>query len=114
MFGTHEQDDADCTLHSTDEEFLNYVHSNYYRNTSRQAVAKILDLYPSDPALGSPYNTGDNFAYSPQSKRMSAFQGDFIEQAPRRLFVQHLAEKQPVYAYCTSSLFTLPHTHACI
>ncbi|TFK85745.1 carotenoid ester lipase [Polyporus arcularius HHB13444] len=87
---------------TTDEEFLDYVHSNYYRNTSREAVEKILDLYPSDPALGSPYNTGDNFTYSPQYKRMSAFQGDFIEQAPRRLFVQHLAEKQPVYAYLSN------------
>ncbi|KAI0682884.1 carotenoid ester lipase [Cerioporus squamosus] len=88
---------------TTDEEFLDYIHSNYYVNTSRAAVAKILDLYPSDPAAGSPYNTGDNFTYTPQYKRMSAFQGDFIEHAPRRLFVQHLAQKQPVYTYLSNS-----------
>ncbi|RDX52231.1 carotenoid ester lipase [Lentinus brumalis] len=84
---------------TTDDEFLDYIHSNYYRNTSRDAVAKILDLYPADPTLGSPYDTGDNFTYTPQYKRMAAFQGDFIEHAPRRLFVQHLADKQPVYTY---------------
>ncbi|TFK85744.1 alpha/beta-hydrolase, partial [Polyporus arcularius HHB13444] len=87
---------------TTDDEFLDYIHSNYYRNTSRAAVAKILDLYPSDPAAGSPFNTGDKYAYSPQFKRMSAFQGDFFGQAPRRLFVQHLAEKQPVYSYLSN------------
>ena len=92
---------------STDDEFLDYIQSNYYRNTSRDAVAKVLELYPSDPGAGSPYNTGDNFTYTPQYKRMSAFQGDFIEHAPRRLFVQHLSATQPVYTYCTytSSLF---------
>ncbi|RPD60509.1 carotenoid ester lipase [Lentinus tigrinus ALCF2SS1-7] len=87
---------------TTDEEFLDYVHANFYRNTSREAVAKILELYPSDPAVGAPYNTGSDFAYSPQYKRMASFQGDFIEQAPRRLFVQHLAEKQPVYSYLSN------------
>ncbi|RPD60515.1 carotenoid ester lipase [Lentinus tigrinus ALCF2SS1-7] len=87
---------------TTDDEFLDYVHSNYYRNTSLECVAKILDLYPSDPATGSPYDTGDNFAYTPQYKRMAAFQGDFIEHAPRRLFVQHLADKQPVYTYLSN------------
>lgn len=35
---------------------------------------------------------------------MSAFQGDYIEQAPRRAFVQQLAESQPVYSYCASPL----------
>ncbi len=92
------------TLNSTDDEFLEYVNTNYYRNTSRAAAAKILDLYPADPAAGSPYNTGNEFAYSPQYKRMAAFQGDFFLHAPRRTFVQHLAEKQPVYSYRTSSL----------
>ena len=70
-----------------------------YSNTPIDAVAKILDLYSSNPAAGSPFGTGDEFAYSPQYKRMAAFQGDFIEQAPRRLFVSTLSPKQPVYSY---------------
>lgn len=65
-------------------------------------MAKILELYPADPADGAPYNTGDSFAYSPQYKRMAAFQGDLIEIGPRRLFTRFLSDKQPVYSYRTS------------
>ncbi|KAI1788049.1 carotenoid ester lipase [Ganoderma leucocontextum] len=86
---------------TTDEEFLDYLESYYYLNTPADEVAKILELYPSDPAAGSPYNTGDNDAYSPQYKRMSSWQGDFIA-APRRLFTQYLADKQPVYVYLSN------------
>ncbi|KAI0752385.1 carotenoid ester lipase [Daedaleopsis nitida] len=84
---------------TTDDEFLSYVNSNYFNATPRAVVAKVLELYPSNPAAGSPFGTGDEFAYSPQYKRMSAFQGDYIGQAPRRAFVQKLAESQPVYSY---------------
>ncbi|EJF57054.1 carotenoid ester lipase [Dichomitus squalens LYAD-421 SS1] len=87
---------------TTDDEFLEYINSNFYSNTPRDEVGKILELYPSDPADGAPYNTGDSFAYSPQYKRMAAFQGDFIEIAPRRLFTQYLAEKQPVHSYLSN------------
>ncbi|KAI0752323.1 carotenoid ester lipase [Daedaleopsis nitida] len=84
---------------TTDLEFLDYLNSNFYVNTSRQAVAKLLDLYPGDPAAGSPFGTGDAFAYSPQYKRMAALQGDLFQQAPRRLFVRTLSSRQPVYSY---------------
>lgn len=94
------------SIHSTDEEFLSYLGSNFYKNTPTEKLAKILELYPADPAAGSPFGTGDAFAYSPQYKRISAFQGDFIEQAPRRTFVQRLAGEQPVYAFCASLAFT--------
>ncbi|KAI1788051.1 carotenoid ester lipase [Ganoderma leucocontextum] len=87
---------------TTDEEFLDYINSNFYSDTPRDEVAKFLELYPADPAAGAPYNSGDNYAYSPQYKRMAAFQGDFIEVAPRRRFTQHLSKKQPVYAYLSN------------
>ena len=84
---------------STDEEFLEYLETFYYQNTPADEVAKILELYSSDPAAGAPYNTGDADAYSPQYKRISSWQGDFIEVAPRRLFTHYLSDKQPVYVY---------------
>ncbi|KAM5545368.1 hypothetical protein V8D89_000981 [Ganoderma adspersum] len=87
---------------TTDEEFLGYINSNFFPKTPRGDVAKLLDLYPSDPAAGAPYNTGDNYAYSPQYKRMAALQGDFIEVAPRRLFTQYLANRQQVYSYLSN------------
>ena len=83
----------------TDDDFLDYLHNNYIRNASRGALREVLRLYPSDPAAGSPFGTGDAFAYTPQYKRMSAFQGDFVLQAPRRLFVQQLSGRQPAWAY---------------
>ncbi|KAJ8481682.1 hypothetical protein ONZ51_g5842 [Trametes cubensis] len=84
---------------TTDDEFSGYVSSNFYPKASGDEIAKILELYPANPAAGSPFGTGDKFAYSPQYKRISAFQGDWIEQAPRRLFVQQISGKQPVYAF---------------
>ena len=86
-------------LFRSDEEFLDYVQSVYYRNTSRAAVSPILDLYPSDPAAGSPFGTGAEFAYTPQYKRMAAFEGDFLLQGPRRFIVQQLSDRQPVWSY---------------
>ncbi|OBZ66769.1 Lipase 4 [Grifola frondosa] len=85
--------------HSTDEEFAKYVTENYYTHTNQSEIAKLLDMYPSDPVVGSPYGTEDSYAYTPAFKRMAAFQGDFIVQAPRRLFTQQLAEKQPVWSF---------------
>lgn len=36
----------------------------------KAAAARILELYPDDPALGSPFNTGnDTFGLSPGYKR---------------------------------------------
>lgn len=40
---------------------------------------------------------------------MAAFQGDFIEHAPRRLFVQHLSASQPVYTYRMHTSFIFVH-----
>ncbi|KAH9915056.1 carotenoid ester lipase [Epithele typhae] len=84
---------------TTDDEVLDYIQANFFRNTSRAVVANVLNLYPQDPAAGSPFGTGSNHSYSPQYKRISAIQGDFFEQAPRRLFVQQLGNRQSVYNY---------------
>ncbi|KAI9064593.1 carotenoid ester lipase precursor [Trametes sanguinea] len=84
---------------TTDAEFSDYVAFNFYPKATKEEIARILELYPANPADGSPFDTGDLFAYSPQYKRISAFQGDWIEQAPRRLFTKVLSPKQPVYAF---------------
>ena len=88
----------------TSAEFLDYINSIHFPNTSPAAVAEILTYYPADPAAGSPFGTGEAFAYSPQYKRMSAFIGDFLEHGPRRALVQKLSEDQPVYSYSASLL----------
>ncbi len=62
-------------------------------------MTRLLELYPSDPAAGSPFGTGDNFTFTPEYKRMAALQGDLLFIAPRRLLTQTLAGRQAVYSY---------------
>ena len=83
----------------TDEEFFDYVATNWFPDAPRSNIRELLNLYPSNPAAGSPFGTGDNFSYSPQYKRMAALQGDVLFIAPRRLLTQRQAGKQAVYAY---------------
>jgi hypothetical protein len=46
---------------------------------------KLLKLYPDIPALGSPYNTGnETFGLSPQFKRIASYVGDNGMHALRR------------------------------
>lgn len=49
----------------------------------------LLALYPDDPALGSPFGTGnETFGLSSQYKRASAMYGDLAFQAMRRRWIQ--------------------------
>ena len=59
-------------------------------------------LYPSDPAQGSPFDTGVDNALSPQYKRLAALQGDLAFQAPRRFFLRARADAhQRIWAFRT-------------
>ncbi|KAL0945836.1 hypothetical protein HGRIS_012119 [Hohenbuehelia grisea] len=53
------------------------------------AADKLLQLYPDDPTVGSPYGTGSNtFGLSSQCKRLASLTGDLLFQANRRLWTQ--------------------------
>ncbi|KAH9895077.1 esterase 1 [Cubamyces lactineus] len=53
------------------------------------AVSEILSLYPDDPALGSPYGTGNaTFGLSPEYKRLAAIIGDLNFHALRRTWME--------------------------
>ncbi|KAJ7584694.1 extracellular triacylglycerol lipase precursor [Mycena floridula] len=61
-------------------------------STLTASVAKLLELYPDDPAVGSPFNTGnETFGLSPGYKRFSALEGDISFQSQRRLWIQTAA-----------------------
>ncbi|KAK7006165.1 carboxylic ester hydrolase [Favolaschia claudopus] len=68
--------------------------SNYTTPTvpSRQlkaAISELMKLYPDNPALGSPFNTGnETFSLSPQWKRLSAIVGDIWFHSQRRALMQ--------------------------
>ncbi|KAF5335023.1 hypothetical protein D9758_016192 [Tetrapyrgos nigripes] len=53
------------------------------------AVKQIVALYPEDPALGSPFNTGsETFGLVPGYKRAAALNGDIAFQSQRRFWIQ--------------------------
>ncbi|KAI0753756.1 extracellular triacylglycerol lipase precursor [Fomes fomentarius] len=57
--------------------------------TFEQDVATLLELYPDDPTLGSPFGTGnETFGLSSTYKRASAIIGDASFQATRRQWIQ--------------------------
>ena len=88
------------TIHRTQEDVDAYIKSNYFPNASNATIARLLQLYPEDPAAGSPFGTGNAFAFTPQYKRLAAFQGDFIFQGPGRFLLQQRSGKQVARAFC--------------
>lgn len=89
---------TDPGLCSTEDEFRDYVHEFFFPNTPKELLTPIFDLYPNDPAQGSPVGTGDANQLAPMYKRMSAFQGDAIFQGPRRFFLDQRSFKQPTWS----------------
>ncbi|KAJ7512829.1 esterase 1 [Mycena galericulata] len=71
-----------------------YIISNYTAPSvpSKQlasAAEKLLSLYPDVPALGSPFDTGnETFNLSSQYKRYAAMMGDLLFQSQRRHWIQ--------------------------
>ena len=87
--------------HRTDASFLSYVAQNWFPRTPHAQLARLLELYPSDPAAGSPFGTGnDTFGVGLEYKRCAAIITDIAFQAPRRAWVQAAtAAGVPTYGY---------------
>jgi cholinesterase len=90
---------------NTDADVYELVASmgNGLNNTT---VMKIMDLYPDDPALGCPFDTGsDRFASQGYMyKRGAAIIGDEVIHAGRRLTTKYYSSlstrsRKPVYSY---------------
>jgi len=61
--------------------------------TLTNTADKLLQLYPNIPALGSPFNTGnETFGLSPVFKQAAALQGDLSFQSQRRILTQTLSK----------------------
>lgn len=98
-------------LFRTDAETREYIAENYLPNASADQIDKLLQLYPQDPADGSPYDTGFNNTLTPQYKRLASLQGDFYFQAPRRFLLQQRSANQNAWSYC-EYYFIIAHTFA--
>ncbi|PAV18605.1 sterol esterase from carbohydrate esterase family CE10 [Pyrrhoderma noxium] len=84
---------------TTNGEFLEYVKENYLPQISQEDLEAIGEAYPEDPSQGSPFDTGSSNAVTPQYKRLAAFTGDLIFQAPRRYFLQTVSKTQNAWAF---------------
>ncbi|KAI0265655.1 carotenoid ester lipase precursor [Gloeopeniophorella convolvens] len=93
---------------TTDDEVRDYLRTFFLPTASNSSIDQLLTLYPSDPTVGSPFDTGTANAITPQFKRIAAILGDGIFQAPRRFFLQHRSGKQPIYSFLSKRFKTLP------
>ncbi|CDO74219.1 hypothetical protein BN946_scf184718.g3 [Trametes cinnabarina] len=86
---------------STDKEFRDFVRQEFFPTTPESLLSPLFELYPDDPAAGSPFGTGDANELAPQFKRMAAFQGDVVFQAPRRFCLDQRSLRQPAWSFMT-------------
>ena len=68
---------------------------------------EVLELYPHNVTLGSPYGTGTQNAFTPEFKRIASILGDLVFQAPRRFFLDHSSGEQNIWSFCTWHEFSL-------
>ncbi|KAJ7121135.1 sterol esterase [Mycena epipterygia] len=84
---------------TTDAEFVEYIQSNYLPGATPAQISRIAELYPQDPAQGSPFGTGRANQVTPEFKRISAFEGDFFFNGLRRFLVQHASATQNTWSW---------------
>ncbi|KAL7280942.1 hypothetical protein ACG7TL_005891 [Trametes sanguinea] len=99
---------------TTDEEFAKFIKKGYFPTASEDAMDLLMHYYPSDPAAGSPFETGDAYAFTPEYKRIAAFQGDFVFESARRFFLHHLSARQKAWSFMSkrSQVKGLGATHS--
>ncbi|KZP26795.1 alpha beta-hydrolase [Athelia psychrophila] len=84
---------------TTTAQFGQWLQTTWFPQAPASAVNRILEMYPEDPTLGSPFNTGTNNSLTAQYKRIAAFQGDIVYQATRRYLLNAQSGKQNIWSY---------------
>ncbi|KAH9812219.1 Alpha/Beta hydrolase protein [Melampsora americana] len=69
-----------------------------------QEVTKLMTFYPSNPAQGSPFDTGAKNALNPVSKQIAAIFGDLAFQGMRRFFSRSVQASTPVFGFIDRGL----------
>ncbi|KAJ1304675.1 hypothetical protein OPQ81_005814 [Rhizoctonia solani] len=85
--------DGPGTSIQEDQDIINWLTARfpglYFGISNVTAVKELLSLYPTSPAAGSPYGTGnETFGRGAQYKRFASLFGDLAFQAPRRDFLR--------------------------
>ncbi|KAJ7201170.1 sterol esterase [Mycena pura] len=76
---------------TTNDEFMDYIHSNYLPHSTAEQIAEVSVLYPDDPA--------EVCNSRPQFNRLAAFQGDWIFMSTRRFVLEHASKTQNTWSY---------------
>ncbi|KAF1988584.1 putative extracellular lipase [Aulographum hederae CBS 113979] len=92
---------------TTTDQLIDYI-SSYFPSANRTTVATLVSLYPDDPAAGSPYNTGAQFNFYPQYKRLAAILGDFTFTLTRRVYLNAVAPAIPSWSFLADFLAGTP------
>ncbi|GAA6061450.1 hypothetical protein JCM10212_005653 [Sporobolomyces blumeae] len=101
LLGTNTDEGSSFGLRhiNTTEELIQSQLINY-PGLTRDTAEKLVSLYPDEPAIGCPYNTGDGVLPTGlQDKRSLSIAGDVVMTAPRRLLAESAARYSPVYSY---------------
>ncbi|KAG6865404.1 hypothetical protein C0991_002898 [Blastosporella zonata] len=94
-----------AAVNSTSAQFRNYLKTVFLApGTPDSDIDGILQHYTDDVTQGSPFGTSLLNAVTPQYKRIAAFMGDGVFQAPRRFFLDHLSAKQDSWAFLSKRL----------
>ncbi|KAF8158420.1 carotenoid ester lipase precursor [Crassisporium funariophilum] len=94
---------------TTETQLKQYIKTVFLPGTPDAQIDQLAEFYPGDITQGSPFNTGILNALTPQFKRIAAFQGDGVFQAPRRWMLQNTVPTNPnVWAYVSKRLKVLP------
>ncbi|KAF8833187.1 alpha/beta-hydrolase [Paxillus ammoniavirescens] len=93
---------------TTDAQLEEYLKTYRFHEAPTTAIRELLEFYSANVSQGSPFNTGELNALTPQFKRIAAFQGDVTFEAPRRFLLQHRSGKQPLWTYVSKRMKTLP------
>ncbi|EFP77213.2 uncharacterized protein PGTG_03169 [Puccinia graminis f. sp. tritici CRL 75-36-700-3] len=90
-------------LEDSDTYFESYMTNTSildFERIDKEVYKKVGELYPDEPSLGSPFDTGNNTFGLPRIfKRMAAWYGDLHYQAPKRFWAHYASPHQPVYVY---------------
>ncbi|KAH7906741.1 Alpha/Beta hydrolase protein [Hygrophoropsis aurantiaca] len=93
---------------TTSDQLAEYIQTIWLPDATPDVVTGLLEMYPEDPADGSPFDTSILNALTPQFKRIAAFQGDAVFQAPRRFFLQQRSGKQNLWSFLSKRLKAVP------
>ncbi|KAJ3790209.1 Alpha/Beta hydrolase protein [Lentinula aff. detonsa] len=93
---------------TTQSDLATYVQTVFLPDITDSDLAELLTQYPADITQGSPFDTSILNAITPEYKRIAAFQGDAVFQAPRRFFLQSLSGKQSIWSFINKRLKSLP------